>query len=144
MIKTLIKYLLSLCILLLSGYGHLSAHAYKESTFYAPLKNLQGSAQVSFDFVKNDQTFIIGSSSSGTEKENCIIEATDIKENEEEEYELISFKKHLASSNFFTAIFCALTFGYFYCTFKKILPFWNRLSYITSYRWYVVFQVFII
>lgn len=138
MIKFLIRFLLSLCILLLSGYSHLHAHAYQELSSYALIKNLKGSEHVSFRTVQNVQTFISSLSPSVTEK-SFKVEAAEI---EEEENKSVSFKKYLENSNYLTAVFYVLALAYFFRYIKTSLLFCKHFSYTLSQRRYLIFHVF--
>lgn len=139
MIKALIKYLLSLCILLLGGYSQLSAHANEEGDFYSPIKNLKGSEQISIGPGQDGPTFILKPASSGTEKASFTMDAAEIIEEKEE---WSSFIKYLADSYYFTVIYYALTFGYLCYFIKKYLPLSKQSFDFSSYRWYLIFQVF--
>lgn len=139
MIKGLIKYLLPLSILLLSVYGQLAAHTYKESTFYSPIKNhLRGSAYAFLGTLQNGQAFITKSSSSDPEKK-LKIAATLI---EKEENELHSSKKYVESSHFLTSIFCTQLLEYLFRSIHKGFLFCKHFSNTSSYRWHLIIQVF--
>jgi hypothetical protein len=133
MIKALIKYLLSLCILLLCGYSQLSTYTYRESTYNSPIKSLKESEHASLGNEQQDQTFITPSSPSGTKK-HFTIDFAEIEIEEEEEY--------LKGSNHFTAIFCALILGYFFRYIINDLLLCKYFFYILSNRRHLILQVF--
>ncbi len=138
MIKALLKYLLSLSILLLSGYSQLTAHPYKESTFHSPIRNLNEAEHATCGIEQYDHSFIIKSSSPDEEKKNYKI---DVAENEvEEEDEIVFSRKHFQSGNYAASIFFAQTFKRFF-NGKKILPFYKYFSRTLSCR-YLIFEAF--
>ena len=138
MIKAFLKYLLLLCIILLSAYGQLSAHAYQASTSNTPIKATIGIEATAFQEAKLNQTFISTPSPSGTAKTNHkkIVAA----ENEVNESDL--FKKFLESSKFITAICYAFTFGFLFRHLTKGLLLCEHLVPTASYRRHLVIQVF--
>jgi len=138
MIRAFLKYLLSLCILLLSVYSHLYAQTYQGFTSYSLLKKLKGSEHASIGAVQNDQAFSFKYASPVPEK-SFKVEATDI---EEEDYKFISFKKYLESNSYFTAAFYALALAFFFRYIKTSLLFCKHFSYTLSQRRYLLFQVF--
>jgi len=139
MIKAFIKYLLPLCIFLLSGMGQLSAHAQKGSAYYASSKNLKGSAYARIGTAQPDLTTSIKSSLFNTKKVKNRLAAA---ENEREEDELITFKKNAESSDFFTAVFYTQVLEYLFSYQKSFLAFCKQFSYYSSHRWYLLFRVF--
>lgn len=147
MVKFLIRFLLSLSILLLSGYSYLYAHSHQEGAFSSLKKNLKEADQSGVSFFRSSSAFTIQSSSSNTEKPPVKIEAAEIIEIEEEEDKdendkLIALKKHSESSNHFAAIFNDLVFGSLFQGDCIDFPFWKSFSYHSSYRLYLIFRVF--
>jgi hypothetical protein len=140
MIKALLKYLLSACILLLSGHSFLHAHANQDRIRHSSIKNLETSALAGFCIVQNSLTPMIRSLSSGREKENNDLNALVVCDNDDDD-ELISFKKHPGSSHYSASIFFAQTSGYFSGHGKKTTPSYQRFSYAPSYR-HLVFRAF--
>lgn len=139
MIKALIKYLLSLSILLLSVYSNLYAHSYQECICHASKKTLLRSERASLGSMHTNQTLLLKSTLSSREKETCKIIAAEI---EEDKHEWISLKKFLDGSNYFTTLFYALAFGYLGLFLKKCLPSCKHSIYFSSYKWYLLFRVF--
>ena len=138
MTKALIKYFLSLLILLLCVYSQLYARTYPGGIFPSSKITLLRSENASFGIGQNSQAQLLKPVLYGTENQNCKIVATEI---EEEKHEWISFKKYLESSNYFTTVFYVLAFGCFCLFFKKRLPSCKRSIYFSSYKWYLLFRV---
>ena len=139
MAQALVKYFLSLNILLLSGYSQLTASVYKENM---PVNDHKGSKHFSFGTLQSDQKFVDNSSSpsSGNEEGSSKIIATE-KEEEQDEDKLISLENHLTNGSFFTSVFC---FGAFGCSFdptKKIFSFYKHFTYNSPCS-YIIFRVF--
>jgi hypothetical protein len=135
MVKTFVKYLLSVCILL-SGYVHLSAHQYH--AFYTPKKNRKGSelSTSGTDTSKNCGTLVV-ISSFGHEKQNDVLNEPFIENEVEEDDESTSSRKHSGA----ISIFSSRSLAYFFKSSKKLAPYTTCLSNISSCR-YIVFQVF--
>jgi hypothetical protein len=136
-------YLLSLCILLLSGYNQLSAHTGRIS-YASPVKQ---SDCVKLNSGQNSSALNANSAAFGTEKQNSghhrlnfsLFERT---EKEEEEYEeFISFRKYLGSGNYPGFIFSTQTVEHFFNASQKIVPLYRCSSNTTSCR-YLIFEVF--
>ena len=104
--KLLIRFFLSLCIILLSGYSQLYAHTYQDGIRHSSIKALLKSEHAGIGKLQNTQALPHKFSSSVTE--NLKLSVAEI---EEEDDEFISFKKLLEHSNYFTAVFYALVFG---------------------------------
>ncbi len=138
MIHFLVRFLLSLCVLLLSEYSQLYAYPSQECNSTSFIKTSKESEQARLEFIQHDQPLIISSSPAVTERENAKINAAEIVE---EDYISISFKKYLESSHFFTALFYALTFGYCCRFIKTCLPSCKHSIYFSSYKWYLIFRV---
>lgn len=136
MMNPSMKYLLSLCILLLSSFSQLSAHINAEHTSYSPTENTEGLIPASLNAIEHSRTFML-SSYPGSELE-LRIEVTDVEEKEDE---WISPLKYLESSDFSTAAFHALAFEYLSRHFNKGSPFYGHFSHVTSHGWYILFQV---
>jgi len=139
-------YLLSLCILLLSGCNQLFAHA--EGTSYSSKENVEGSDCSSVNTVLNASASNTRSASFSPEKQNAghhrlnfsFFERT---EKEEEEYEeFVSFRKYLGSGNYYPSfIFSTQTIEHFFKASQKIVPPYRYFSYTLSCR-YLLFEVF--
>lgn len=138
--KFIIKFFLSLCVLLAGGYGQLYAYGHQQDCIcFSPIKAPKKSEEANFCAVRNSPAaFVIQSASSGKEKATYVI---DIAEKEAEEYESASSKKYLEISNYFTTRFDAQAAGNLFGDLKS-LPFCKHFSYISSYRCYLVLQVF--
>ena len=139
MTKALIKYLLSLFILLLSVYGQLYAYPSQDCICHSSKRTLVRSAHANFGTPQKSQSLILKSTLTNTETKTCKIVAAEI--DEEEKHEWVSFKKYLENSNYFTSVFNALVFGYFCLFLKKRLPACQDALYFSSYKRYILFRV---
>jgi hypothetical protein len=139
MIKALIRFLLSLCFLLLIGYGHVHAHIRQSSIYYSPVKIRKGFVYTNVCTLQNRHTFISASSSS-PKKKSFKINAPDIERKEDD---LITSEKYLEISNYFTTIFYVQpTAGYFFHNRKNSLAFFKDFSYCSLHRsLYLILQV---
>lgn len=81
--------------------------------------------------------------SSDKKHEVLKIDVTEVKEEEEneDEHDLISFRKHLDSHRYFISAFHALTSGYFSGGDNRLSPVYKHSSYTASCR-YLVLLVF--
>lgn len=136
--KVLFSLFLSLTVLLLSGYGLVSAHHAQGDIGLPSDKTLSQSDQVNFASILRDRSFILQSPCSGTEKETGKVI---IAENEIEEENLNHVRKYVESSSAFTAIIYALVLGYFFRYLKKRVSLRGRFSSFTSSRCYILFRV---
>lgn len=136
----LVRFFLSLCIFLLSGYSPLSARSYQEDiVFKTVVESLQAPTSANPGSIEHPQTFIDKTSSSRAQSQSIKL---DFAENEIEEDELLSARKHAGSSYYMAIALCALVLGYLFSCIKQSLVSSGHYSYITSYRWYIVFSVF--
>ncbi|CAN5915810.1 hypothetical protein BH24BAC1_BH24BAC1_10490 [soil metagenome] len=136
MIRSFLKYLLSLCILLLSVYGQLYAQTYQEFDRSSLIQILKGTELASYGIQQND----LASTYSSSDRERHLnLEATDI---EEEKNKFASSRKKVASSIFFSAAFFALLLANFFCYVKTCLLSCKHFSYTLSKRRYLIFEVF--
>ncbi|MDO1446431.1 hypothetical protein Q0590_09240 [Rhodocytophaga aerolata] len=138
MIKTIVIYLLSLCILLLSGYSQLRPHRHQESAFHSTKKQLRSSAQNLFRKAPTSQAFISSTSSSGTEKKP-VMNFTSI---EKEENEQLSSKKYIRSNCSFSSSFYSQVLGFLFAFVPKGYPFSKHYSAISTNRRHLIIQVF--
>ncbi|WP_125185464.1 hypothetical protein [Botryobacter ruber] len=137
MMKVIVKYLLTLCFLLLSGYSHLSAYSSQQAISGSPASSLSESAYASQE-TEQDRN-ISFSTSSYSEKRNHRIDAAEI---EAEEDKLLSFKKFLENSKFLTAVIYAFISGILFRYLSQGFRFYKHFSHLTSYRWHILLQVF--
>ena len=121
--KALIKYLLLLCTPLVIGYNCLSGYTYEYSSL--------GAAQYY-------QLLIVKPTSSDTERKNYKIDAA---ENEVEEDELASSKKHLEGGNCILPISFSQAPECLFSGSKKILPYYTYFSNSSSCR-YILCRAF--
>jgi len=137
--KFIVKFFLTFCIFLAGGYSQLHAYANQDCVCFSPIKVTKKSEEANFCPIQNrPATFIIQSASSN--KENPVYRM-DMAEKEAEEYESGSSKKYLEVSNYFTTLFDAQATGNLFGDLRG-LPSCKHFSYISSYRCYLVLQVF--
>jgi len=138
MIKTLFRFLLSLCFLLLIGYGHVHAHIRQTSICYSPIKIRKGSAYTNVCTLQNQHTFI-SASSSYPKKKKFKIHAPDIERKEDD---LNTSERYLEFGHHFIAIFNAQPPGHFFHNIKRSLASFVDISYCSSYgSLYLILQV---
>ncbi|MCJ8167417.1 hypothetical protein MKJ04_21430 [Pontibacter sp. E15-1] len=139
MIKAVLKYLLPLIILLVSGYRPLSAHAAKESASYASLEKIAEPETITFRASQFEEATVFNTSSSGSAKENHrkLITA----EYEIEEDESLSLKAFLDSANYIAAILYAFICGYLFRFLSKYFAHSKYLAHFSAYRWHLNLQV---
>ena len=137
MIKLITRIVLSLCILLSSGYSQLYSHSIEEGPHYTPSNSLliQQNSQISNNFSAHLQ--VLHDHATGTVK----VDATDIEEKDDI---LVSFKKFVESSIYFTAIFCTQILAFLFLFVQKSLHFSKHFFYKTSHRKHLMIQVFTI
>lgn len=134
--KLLVRYLLSLCILLLSGYSQLLAHEYHISS-PGLCERIE---QPGVDLGANSASSVKRLAASETQR-ILFIDAVEGKD--EDEHDFISAKKkHLDNPEYYATVFCALTRGYFQRCIQEILPFSGCFSDASPFRRHLILQVF--
>lgn len=137
MIRALIKYLLILCIILLSGSIQLFAHKAMESALCSTSLAMTDHARVD---IEHEHAFNIQSASPNTEKKESKVFVPNIVLEEDESD---SFEKNLGSSNFFTAFFYALVFGYITFNINKgIHPYKHFSNFSSLQSLHIIFCVY--
>lgn len=121
------RILLALCILFSSGYSQVYALDDAASTD-SNLSTLVGT-----------QNSVLKKANYENESGN---ESINIFEIEEKDEALISFKKFVEYSNYFTAIFCTLLLGYLFLIANIRLLYSEHFSHISHNRLHLVIQVF--
>ncbi|RIJ34258.1 hypothetical protein D1627_15140 [Pontibacter oryzae] len=125
----------------MSGYGSLSAHTAKESTFYSSIKKSIEEETATFCATPTEQaSYFSTSSSSGTAQKNHRKLLT--AEFEIEEDESLSLKAFLDSARYVAAIVYAFICGYLFRYLNKCFNFSKHLSLFSAYRWHITLQVF--
>jgi len=137
MTRLSIKYLLSVCIILLCGYGHLSAHALKQGVFNSPLNLFRGSAPAISCALHHAHIACVKPASFDTEAQDSELDLLFLENLEENES--ASGKIHL--KGICTSVLFTQALGYFFCTGEKISSFTDHFSYTASHR-YLLFLVF--
>jgi len=120
-------------VLLLGGYGELSAHSNEINTSYHSMKNFNISEQRDLSSIQNNEISST-TTSFDIENQNYPLDLA-ILENKEDE-EMTSSKRHMSTFTFFTQ-----TLESFFNHSKIILSF-NKFFSKTSSSRYLIFQVF--
>lgn len=129
-----------MCLLILGGIGQLYAHADRASV-HDSSKLYEKLEPASADAWQNNLPSIKKSGVSHRE-ETSKIDATEVREEEEDELELISSQRYRASGIYFAAVFCALTRCYFSSCIQEVFPFCRHFTDTSSYRRHLILQVF--
>jgi hypothetical protein len=137
--RFLTGFFLPLCIFLLGGYGQRYACAHQAGSQFSAIRVFERSGYA-LDTGLDSHSSIIKSAS--TEKKTHLPDIAPFEEDEVREYELNSSKKHSGSTSFIIPNFYVQTVGYFFGHTKKSLPFSKHFSNITSFKWYLILQVF--
>jgi len=136
----LTKFSLSLCLLFLSGPGHLHAQAGRDCVQHSSKKTSERSEQADSDTKQKGLKSIIMPGSTDRQTKTFKIVATEVKGQEEDEHESASSKKNLKNNNYFASGLGAQTPGHF-LIYNKILPSGKDYAYTSSYR-YLVLRAF--
>lgn len=138
MIKVFFKYFLCASIFLLSWQNFL--HAGTNGNMVSSAKNLKSLEHTHFCTLQNKLTPLVSFLSSSKAAESCNINAVLVYDNNDED-ELICFKKQLKSSNCFSFIFMDKTETSFNSINTKNIPFPNLISRTLSNR-YITYRAF--
>ncbi len=129
MTKVIVKYLLFTCVLLVSGYGLLSARPDKRSASHA-----------SFAVEQNIETIFIGHGRLSTKDQDHGLHVS-VFENEEEDNKQFSFKKCLERASYASVFFSQVPDDL--CNpGKRLAPVHGYFSHTSSPCRYLIFQVF--
>lgn len=137
MIRLITRVVLSLCILLSTGYSQLYSHEMEDGHQYAQFESANQSANATFSSDQLAKIPVLQIHSPGKIK----LDPTEIEEKDDI---LILFKKYVEISNYFTAIFCTLILGFLFRFIQKSLFLSKHFHHITSYRKHLIIQVFTI
>lgn len=138
--RLLVRYVLSLCILLVGGYSQLHAHGYNASVHTSSTELVKSREQSNLDLAENS-AYSVRQLAAPERHRILFIDAVEGKE--EDEQDLVSArKKRHHSDDHFAAVFCALTRGYFLSCIQEILPFPPRFSDASPFRRHLILQVF--
>ncbi len=129
MFKASIKYFLSLCIFLLGAQIVLSAQTYAKRNLDVSLKQSPITERFDTEHLQYGQTILTPLTSSGREKKSAI----ELRENEVEEDELGSSKRHIEVSNYFTRLLNPTTSGDLFRALNKCSLFFKQFSFFSSY-----------
>ncbi|AKQ46001.1 hypothetical protein TH63_10675 [Rufibacter radiotolerans] len=140
MSKAFIKYLLSLCILLLGGYGFLYAQSNNQGDSSYIRQNTQGSL-TAYSLVGGPHSLrsVARYSAVGQEKSQIQIYTTE-SEIEEDEVDNF-FNANTANSQFFIAVLSANLLAILLCSFKRVLHFCKNCLNFSSQKLFLKFGV---
>lgn len=126
------KYVLSLCLLLLSGYHQLYADVQGDVVFNSRIQNLIDSAETDFDRLQKDDAPTFKPYTKGTKKKGDLTDITGFEEEEEEkdERERHSSRKLKQQSDYFTTCPYSHLPGDYFSYIKKSLPFLKHFSHL--------------
>lgn len=110
MMKRILTYLLSLCVLLLGGSSFMAAQPVQEASSYAPLQE-QLQAATHGQISQLEQTYISKSVPAGKQQKEGKV---NLAQPEVEEVEVEFVKKFLESSPYFVALLCSLVLAYLF------------------------------
>ncbi|WP_421889579.1 hypothetical protein [Marinoscillum sp.] len=127
MIKTLIKYLLSLCILLLIGHGQgsSSVDGYTFNESYGEFDSQ------TLGIPYHEEGLAFSPASSAAKKEVAIISAAEYEEKEDEKN---SSRKHLVPNSHYASHFYTQLPGDYFRYLRKNLALRNYFNYFSSYE----------
>ena len=137
--RALLKYLLSLCIFLLSGHSLLSAAASPNLIRALSINHSAQSASAISGEAPTDLAPVIVTVSSGCEKENYDLKTLIVCNDNDDDDEVSSSKKHSGSSPY-SALF-AQSPGHLFSNGKKMSAFCKTFSQ-TPFDRYLLFQIF--
>lgn len=135
MIKTLMKYLVSIYVILLCGYGNLYANDNQDSIAISLNKECNQS-----DIIQSFHDLMTQSLQSNVSQDINKIRATDNEVAEEEE--VASIKKDKTSSVYFSTVLYAEQLGCFCNNVKKRLPQSKFFARFLTNKLHVIFSVF--
>ena len=130
MIK-LFRFLLPICIILLSGYAQQNRNTYNGSVYFSFTKNPEGFIFGGHNSILSCQDLSIRPALSDSERESNINHAAKLEEKEDE---LATFKKYIDVGNHFASAFYITTSEYFSCHTKRYLFFSKHFSYFPFFR----------
>lgn len=139
--KLLVRYVLSLCILLLSGYGQLFAHGYQPSVVCNALFDHFESLDPKGFEVAEKRALLVNRYATPERERILFIDAVEGKDEDEDDHSSSRNARQYFDDDF-AAVFCALTRAYFLSCIQDILPFFSCFSDISSFRRHLVLQVF--
>jgi hypothetical protein len=128
---------------LLSGFSQLDVRAGHDDTRHASSEISEKSEETIVDNAQLIASLFYNAPSSDKKHEVFKIDVTEVKEEEEneDEHDLISFRKHVDNFHYFASAFHALTSGYISGSDTRLSPVYKHSSYTASCR-YLVLLVF--
>ncbi|MDG3581252.1 MULTISPECIES: hypothetical protein [Galbibacter] len=136
--KLLLKFFISLCVILISGFGQLYAHSSQDAVAYSSIRSLENFTHTNYCVLQDAHDPNAVSFSPGLEKRDHKIEIT---ESEVTEEELISFKKDSEIADYLTSLWQLNAYKYAFLNNRKTTFLDKQTSYLSSFRWYIVFRV---
>lgn len=130
------KYLLTLVILLLGGYGYMHAGSSQNWMHESALRILQISLQDGTGAKLNSQTQYVRYSIPGIKDNNRIYS----EENKEKNFKLNALKTFVQTGSYFTAFYLKIS-DRFFCNIQKNLPAIMHWFHASSSR-YIVLRIF--
>lgn len=134
--KVLTKFLLLLCMLLLSGYSSINANSYQNRTDDSPNKVIRKDEFIRLKSIQNSHSLTKEYATTGTKREYIALNAEQIIE---EKNESVFLKKNLETSKYFTVFNAILKRGRYH-QIKNICCFRSPLYYSLSPR-FILLQV---
>lgn len=137
MVKASIKYLLILCILMLSVINQLTAFTHSGNTAFLPQKWLQDSRYIRPETGHHISItpFLI------EKKENSLLYFEEDKVEDEDDHSIFQ-KKQLNNSNLFPILFYHWNYSLVLLNFPKVLFSYKHFISLTSNKLFVIFGVF--
>lgn len=129
--KLFVKFLLSLCLFLLQGYGHLYARKAQPVSCHALVKIPQVAAQVKCATLPRGELCLIHTPSSSPVKIDDTVKVTEIEEDEDES---VSVRKSAELCHSTITFLRVQASEQIVCSHKARLPFCKHFSYTSSYR----------
>lgn len=139
MIKTRIKYLITLCILLSSVGGQLVLNKFDLSVLHHQVKNQKSSQNVHADIQQSNFPSIYSSTLGSQEK---LIFDYDEKFEEDDKEDVVSSKKIVENLYSLSTIFSNRYTKFFFLKNSQALHFSKHFSRIPSNKLFIVFRVF--
>jgi hypothetical protein len=140
MIKAHIKYLFSICILLLSVTNQLHAQTHKESAFYSPIKARKDTRHASLNTQHRNLTSIT-TSVAFDNREKLLYGYSEEHEEDEKEC-IVTHKKNVANAYFCSTYFYNWYTKLFLINTSQALRFGKHFSHYPLNKLFIVFSVF--
>lgn len=140
MIKSQAKYLIILCVLLLSFSEQLIVHLFYERVSYQKIKKSAISNEATAGIQQSTSVFIFQSPVSGN-KENTVFDSNEKFEEDEKSVSISSKKNSETIHSLFTSFYNSYT-DFFFLENPQILLSCENLSHFSHKKLFIIFQVF--